>query len=627
METLFIYFGKVILASGVMFLYYQLFLKDKTFHHYNRFYLLAMVLVSLLLPLLKVSYFTLEVNNDIYLLISKLNNNNLKSNENAFSYFQLFAVAFGLVSIFLLARFLFGVYKISLFKKSFPKENFEGINFYQTDLNNAPFSYFRNLFWKNSILIQSDLGKQILKHEMVHIEQKHTLDKIFIETVKSLFWFNPFFYLIQKEIHLIHEYLADKKALKHSDTKAFAQMLLASRFSGKMIPATSPFLSSNLKKRLKMLQKPKTKFSYARRILALPLFFALAFAYLVNAKNKEIKATNLEIQKAAKELLSETSNVQNNTVQDTLKANSKVNELLSSSALEKANKEIANLGKSIEEKSKELKTLKPESEDFEKKIQEINALSNRINGITSSEEYQNNIDQLSKSPMIIHLNNEDGSKDGKDLKIFFTSPEQMKQLKLAENFTNSKEWQQYFKDLEKMKFELPEMPELPPMPPLEKIEFGKDGTWLYKNHPEIFIDKAEKSAKIAELKAKGSEKLAKERKKLAEKQKELSKKQKELARKQAELAEKEFSKRYSVKDSPNIVVMKKPMAVKSMDNVIYINSNDLANSKIPGEIKYFIDGKSSTEAEMKALDPKNIASINVNKNDNSAGEIRIKTKK
>ena len=306
MEIL-LYFGKVIFTSGVMFLYYQLFLKDKTFHHYNRFYLLASMIVSLLLPLLKVSYFTLEVNSNIYLLISKLNNiQSDKNTENDFIYISVIAFAFGLVAVFFLTKLIFGLVKIQLLKKKFLKENFEGISFYQTNLHNAPFSFFKNLFWKDTILIHSDLGRQILKHEMVHIEQKHSWDKIFLEIITSLFWFNPFFYLIKKEINLIHEYLADHKALKNSDTKAFAQMLLASHFSGKQLPATSPFLSSNLKKRLTMLKKSKTKFSYARRIFALPLLFAIAFIYMVNAKNKEIKSTNLAIEKLVSSIKKDT---------------------------------------------------------------------------------------------------------------------------------------------------------------------------------------------------------------------------------------------------------------------------------------------------------------------------------
>ncbi len=329
METLFLYFAKTILCSGVMFLYYKLFLKDRTFHHYNRFYLLSVLVISLLLPLLKVSYFTLEVNSDIYMIINSLQNfNSTNTINNDFIYFKLAAFVVGLVSVFFLTKLILGLIKIQLLKKKFPKENLEGISFYLTNLQDAPFSFFRNLFWKNSILINSDLGKQILKHEMVHIEQKHSWDKIFTELLTSIFWFNPFFYLIKKEICLIHEYLADKKAVKNSDTKAFAEMLLANHFPGALLPATSPFLSSNLKKRLTMLKKPKTKFSYVRRISALPILFILGFIYLVNAKNKEIKETNREISRIVSEIKKDTV-VAKNATTETLEINSiaKTNEV------------------------------------------------------------------------------------------------------------------------------------------------------------------------------------------------------------------------------------------------------------------------------------------------------------
>ncbi|MCW4452364.1 hypothetical protein OK344_09090 [Kaistella sp. BT6-1-3] len=298
MQLFFLYLAKVILTSGVMFCYYRLFLKDRTFHHYNRFYLLAVLVISLLLPLLKVDYFTVEVNSGIYMLLNKLNNiNESKNLSHDHFYYQFTALGFGVAALFFLTRLFYGIFKIELLKRRYTREKIGDINFYQTTLHEAPFSFFRNLFWKNSIPLHSDLGKQILKHEMVHIEQKHSWDKIFIEILTSIFWFNPFFYLIKKEISLIHEYLADKKAIKTSDTRAFAQMLLASQFSGNHLPAASPFLSSNLKKRITMLTKSKTRFSYARRLFALPILFIIAFAYLVNAKNREIKETNLEIEK------------------------------------------------------------------------------------------------------------------------------------------------------------------------------------------------------------------------------------------------------------------------------------------------------------------------------------------
>ncbi|MCL1667083.1 peptidase m56 blar1 [Elizabethkingia ursingii] len=312
MEIL-LYLGKMLLCSAIMWSYYLLFLKDKTFHHYNRFYLLATIVISLFLPLLKVEYFTIETDNRIFLLLQSFS---LQTTNQATARFDWKSIALFIllvVSIVLFIRLLIGIYKINRMKNQYHGKQLKGVRFYITDLHDAPFSFFKNLFWKKSIEIDSDLGKQILKHEMVHIEQKHSWDKLFIEFAQAIFWFNPIFYWLKKELFLIHEYLADKKAVKQNDTKAFAQMLLASKFSGTPLPATSPFLSSNLKKRLQMLTKPHyTKFSYARRVMALPVLFGISFTYLVTAKNKEIAKTNREIAVAISALQQDTIGSGNN---------------------------------------------------------------------------------------------------------------------------------------------------------------------------------------------------------------------------------------------------------------------------------------------------------------------------
>ena len=80
METVLLYFGKVILCSGVTFLYYRLSLKDRTFHHYNRFYLLCAMFISLLLPLIKIEDFTIEVSSNIYRLIDQVQHFNTIKN-------------------------------------------------------------------------------------------------------------------------------------------------------------------------------------------------------------------------------------------------------------------------------------------------------------------------------------------------------------------------------------------------------------------------------------------------------------------------------------------------------------------------------------------------------------------
>jgi len=396
MEPVLLYFGKMILCSAVMFAYYLLFLKDRTFHHYNRFYLLSSVVISMILPLVKISYFTIETNKNLYLLLSGLGNQP-QTNNYDITIYSVFYTIIGVVSVALLIKLILGILKINSIKKQFPNETIEGIKFYQTNLNNAPFSFFRNLFWKKSIEINSPVGQQILKHEMVHIEQKHSWDKLLMQISKSVFWFNPVFYFINKEINLIHEYLADKKAVKKSDTRAFAQMLLESHFSGSILPVTSPFLSSNLKKRLTMITKNKTKYSYARKLFALPILFLMVFAYMVNAKNKEINETNKAIEIAVKEMKADTIRPKQ-TEFDSIASEHQRQTKAYSDALQEDHLKMSAISKKMAEKSKELTALKKakkeESPEYKALEDEMESLAAQMDNVVNSDNYKRNIKGL-----------------------------------------------------------------------------------------------------------------------------------------------------------------------------------------------------------------------------------------
>src|SRR6218665_282433 len=468
MEALLLYFGKMILCSAVMFAYYLLFLKDKTFHHYNRFYLLFLVIISLVLPLVKVSYFTIETDKNLYLLLSQLNQNQLKTINYDITIYSVFYTIIGVVSVALLVKLLVGIFRIQSIKNRFPNETIEGIKFYQTNLNNAPFSFFRNLFWKQTIQLDSPVGQQILKHEMVHIQQKHSWDKLLMQTVKSVFWFNPVFYFINKEINLIHEYLADNKAVKKSDTKAFAQMLLESHFSGSVLPVTSPFLSSNLKKRLTMITKNKTKYGYARKLFALPILFFMVFAYMVNAKNKEITETNKAIEIAVNELKNDTIKPKASDL-DSLSTEHQRQARVYTDALQEDHLKMSIISKIMADKSKQLSALKKakkeESSEYKALENEMETLASQMEGIVSSDNYKKNIKGLEEqSEAIAKLCDSpefkkriaDAEKSAKEAERRINSPEFKKRIadaeksaKEAERRINSPEFKKRIADAEK----------------------------------------------------------------------------------------------------------------------------------------------------------------------------------
>lgn len=677
MEPTLLYFGKMILCSAVMFAYYLLFLKDKTFHHYNRFYLLSSVVISMILPLLKVSYFTIETNKNLYLLLSGFGNQSQTTNYDIIIYSVLYTII-GVVSVALLIRLILGILKINSIKKQFPNETIEGIKFYQTNLNNAPFSFFRNLFWKKSIEINSPVGQQILKHEMVHIEQKHSLDKLLMQLTKSIFWFNPVFYFINKEINLIHEYLADKKAVKKSDTKAFAQMLLESHFSGSVIPVTSPFLSSNLKKRLTMITKNQTKYSYARKLCALPILFFMVFAYMVNAKNKEITETNKAIEIAVEQIKMDTIRPKQSEF-DSLASNHQRQTKAYSDALQEDHLKMSAISKKMAEKSKDLSALKKakkeDSPEYKALEDEMESLAAKMDDIVNSDNYKRNIKGLeehSEAMAKMYDSPEfkkkiaDAEKQAKKAEAMVNSPEfkeriaaAEKQAKIAERMMNSPKFQKNLKNAqeqaEKMQIKI-NSPEFQKMiqdaqkkaqeasekygkiysdaefQKMIKDKYGKDaftdGTVAYgfdaSDFPEFkdltnhfkfnFSDDVFFNEAKSKLSPKELKKMEKKRKQLQEKQKELMEEQKKLQEKQQEL-NKEVRQNSSFKISFN--------TLKSEPNVFVLNKNMMASNM--DNMTVYVDGKLVDKTVLNQLNPNEISSMNVIKT-NGTGKIEIITK-
>lgn len=678
MEPILLYSGKMILCSAVMFAYYLLFLKDKTFHHYNRFYLLFSVIVSLVLPLIKVSYFTIETNKNLYLLLSGFNQNQSQTTNYDITIYQIFYTIIGVISVALLIRLILGILKINSIKNQFPNETIEGIKFYQTNLNNAPFSFFRNLFWKKSIEINSPVGQQILKHEMVHIEQKHSWDKLLMQVSRSVFWFNPVFYFINKEINLIHEYLADNKAVKKSDTRAFAQMLLESHFSGSVIPVTSPFLSSNLKKRLTMLTKNQTKYSYARKLFALPILFFMVFAYMVNAKNKEITETNKAIEIAVNEMKNDTIKPKASEF-DSLSMSHQKQTQLYSEALKEDHLKMSALSAKMAEKSKALSALKKakkeDSSEYKALENDLENLSSQMQSIVDSDNYQKNLKGLeehSEAMAKMYDSPEfkkriaDAEKAGRDAEAMVNSLEfkkriadAEKQAKIAERMMKSPKFQ---RDLQNAQEQAEKMQIKVNSPDFQKIiqdaqkkaqeaaeqygkiyseadfqkmikdQFGKDAFTdasvaygfdasdfpefqdLTSNFKFNFSDDLFFNEAQSKLTPKELRKLEKKRKELKEKQKDLQEQQRKIQEKQQQL-NKEMRENSSFKISFN--------SMENEPKVFVLNNKMMAANT--DKMTVYINGKIVDKPVLNKMNPNEIASMNVFKT-NGTRKIEIITK-
>jgi N-acetylmuramoyl-L-alanine amidase len=301
--TLLLYLGKVILCSGILLGYYRLFLQNNRFHHYNRFYLQATLVLSIVLPFLKIPLWPSSqnpVNQVVYQTLDVLTVNYGEHDgmvgqpgltKSLFSAENILYVVYGagvLVLLGILVRSLLYIKRIS---KQYPAERINNLKFYATREPGTPFSFFRSIFWSIDLPFNSKEGQQIFRHELFHVQQKHSTDIIVAELITALCWFNPFFHLLKKELKAVHEFLADQYAISDNDKYTYAELLVMQTLKGKTMPATNYFFQNHIKRRIAMITQPgSTKYSYARRLMVLPVLALLFGAMVLHAQRPVTQA-------------------------------------------------------------------------------------------------------------------------------------------------------------------------------------------------------------------------------------------------------------------------------------------------------------------------------------------------
>lgn len=300
------YIIEVLCFQAIFLIGYRLFLKKETFFLYNRLYLVITPLIAIILPFLKIDALQtiIPIQSVVEFLpevvIGASSENVVETSKTASEGFTLSwqLIYFLGIGISLL---IFG-YKLFQFIRLF-KYKKEGEHIITLPNTNVAFTFLRYIFLGENLDTLS--RKQILTHEYVHVKQKHTWDLLLFEILRIVLWFNPFIYLYQREISLVHEYLADEYAVGHTSKQQYYEELLNTAFGTKQFTFINTFFNhSIIKKRIVMLQKTKSKqISKIKYVIILPLILSMlvyvACSDETSVKNEEfneIPLSEIEIE-------------------------------------------------------------------------------------------------------------------------------------------------------------------------------------------------------------------------------------------------------------------------------------------------------------------------------------------
>ena len=163
---------------------------------------------------------------------------------------------YGLITLFLLIRFAGGLMEIRNKIKAGSHQKMDQATLVLLDEPITPQSFFGYIFLDKEQFESGEIEPEILDHEITHIRQLHSLDVLFVELLKVIFWFNPLMYLYKHAVQLNHEFLADESVVKNgSSVTGYQNMLIRVCAGNKSMNTTSSINYSLTKKRLKMMGK------------------------------------------------------------------------------------------------------------------------------------------------------------------------------------------------------------------------------------------------------------------------------------------------------------------------------------------------------------------------------------
>ncbi|MFB3386824.1 M56 family metallopeptidase [Flavobacterium sp. LAR06] len=297
MEAFFTFIAK---SSGLLVLFYCayfLLLRKETFFNSNRWFLLAGLITSVVLPfvvytkIVWVDPTPMPVMNYAAGYTPSINNSIAEESfEINWNYVAL--IIYGIGFLALIIKFATDFYSLNSVLKGKKIQQEADFKFIDIEENIAPFSYFDYIVYNSSLYSASEL-ESILEHEKVHSDQNHTVDVIISRIFCVLFWFNPIIWLYKKAILQNLEFIADNEAAKKiSDKKAYQYTLLKITTHETCVAITNHFYQSLIKKRIVMLNKNQSKkTNYWKYCTIIPALAAFVFLFQIEIIAQEKKET------------------------------------------------------------------------------------------------------------------------------------------------------------------------------------------------------------------------------------------------------------------------------------------------------------------------------------------------
>lgn len=309
-----IYFLKINAGIALFYAFYRLFFYKDTFFHWRRIALLGFFILSLVYPLMNLQEWVKEQEPmvaiaDLYTTVVLPEYSVEATPTTDWNSITLSTIAYlywgGAALLFL--RFLVQLASIIRLRINCRTSEIQGVHVHLLKERGGPFSFFHWIFVHPEAHTEKEMG-EIFTHELTHARQYHSVDVIVSELMCIVCWFNPFAWLMKREVRNNLEYMADNRVIQTGhDYQSYQFHLLGLAHQKAAANLSNSFNVLPLKNRIKMMNKKRTKeIGRTKYLMFLPLAALLMIISNIEAVARTTKSIAKEVMQTVEQVVKQT---------------------------------------------------------------------------------------------------------------------------------------------------------------------------------------------------------------------------------------------------------------------------------------------------------------------------------
>ncbi len=310
---------------------YILFFRKETYFTFNRIYLMMSMVMALLLPLTSVQfsiddtdYLSTTLNKitefrnyyeELILMTepafkvgdgaiqerpevttgTELLNEASAVESSSFSWSSLIFFTYIGGLLFFSIRLLLLLFNLYQIIRRNEVMQYKGLSVVLINEDSPSFSFLKWVF-VNKEALQTKEFEQVIAHEKVHVQHKHTVDLLLAHIITIFQWFNPLTWRIQKSIKTCHEYIADRQVIDQGhELFDYQSLLLSQLISIRSVELVNNFNLLSIKKRIAMMNKIKSGLSAQLKALLVFPMLIVAFFFFASITGKALTAEKVNV--------------------------------------------------------------------------------------------------------------------------------------------------------------------------------------------------------------------------------------------------------------------------------------------------------------------------------------------